>query len=594
MRQKRSRLWQIWLPADLENKGTATMGERQKFLCGNAVSKGIAIAKAYRYEPLDLKVSKSKCDKEETEAECRRFQSAREQAKEELQTLYAALEEEHPDQAKIFVAHQEVLEDEEMTEETENVIKEDCLTAESAVDTIFNQYADLLKQVEDPLIAGRAADFLDVKARVLRLLLGKEEKRLDHFAEDVIVVAHDLLPSDTANLDRDHVKGLTTEVGGSNSHCAILARSFSLPAILGAEDAMTQIQDGQDLILDGLTGQIWLDFSQEEKEQYEQKRQLWKKQIEEEQTYLLRPGATKDEVKIALGINVGSDAYDTAGAAYDFIGLFRTEFLYMENDHMPTEEEQFSVYRRILEGAKGKSVTLRTLDIGGDKTLPYFSLPKEDNPFLGERALRLCFSHMEIFETQMRAALRASVYGNLQIMFPMVGSMEDIRKAKEAVRKVMDALKQEGIAYDPKVKIGVMIEVPSLALQADLVAQEVDFASIGSNDLTQYVCAADRMNAAMEPYYQTYAPAMVRLLGFVFESFQKANKPISVCGEMAGNPKGAALLVGLGARKLSMNAAMLAAVKAELARHRIDELEKMAKTCQELCTEKEIKEQMEM
>ena len=194
----------------------------------------------------------------------------------------------------------------------------------------------------------------------------------------------------------------------------------------------------------------------------------------------------------------------------------------------------------------------------------------------------------------MRAALRASVYGNLQIMFPMVGSMEDIRKAKEAVRKVMDALDQEGIAYDPKVKIGVMIEIPSLALQADLVAQEVDFASIGSNDLTQYVCAADRMNAAMETYYQTYAPAMIRLLGFVFESFQKVNKPISVCGEMAGNPKGAALLVGLGARKLSMNAAMLAAVKAELARHTIDELEKMAKACQGLCTEKEIKEQMEM
>ena len=237
---------------------------------------------------------------------------------------------------------------------------------------------------------------------------------------------------------------------------------------------------------------------------------------------------------------------------------------------------------------------MRTLDIGGDKTLPYFSLPKEDNPFLGERALRLCFSHMEIFETQVRAALRASVYGNLQIMFPMVGSMEDIRKAKEAVRKVMDALDQEGIVYDPKVKIGVMIEIPSLALQADLVAQEVDFASIGSNDLTQYVCAADRMNAAMETYYQTYAPAMIRLLGFVFESFQKVNKPISVCGEMAGNPKGAALLVGLGARKLSMNAAMLAAVKAELARHTIDELEKMAKTCQGLCTEKEIKEQMEM
>lgn len=594
MRQKRSRLWLPWLPVDLENKGTVTMGEGQMFLSGNAVSKGIAIAKAYRYEPLDLTISKRTCKPEETEAEDRRFQLARKQAKEELQVLYAALEEQHPDQAKIFLAHQEVIEDEEMIEETMDAIKVDCMTAENAVDTIFNQYADLLRQVKDPLIAGRAADLLDVRARVLRLLLGKEERRLDHFAEDVIVVAHDLLPSDTANLDRVHVKGLITEVGGSNSHCAILARSFLLPAILGAGDAMSRIKDGQDLILDGLTGQIWLDFSKEEKEQYEQKRQLWKKQIEEEQTFLLRPGATKDGAEIALGINVGSDSYDTAEEAYDFIGLFRTEFLYMENDHMPTEEEQFRVYRRILEGAKGKPVTLRTLDIGGDKTLPYFSLPKEDNPFLGERALRLCFSHREIFETQVRAALRASVYGSLQIMFPMVGSVEDIRQAKAWVSQIMSALDQEGIAYDPKVKIGVMIEVPSLALQADLVAQEVDFASIGSNDLTQYVCAADRMNAAMEPYYQTYAPAMIRLLGFVFDSFQKANKPISVCGEMAGNPKGAALLVGLGARKLSMNAAMLAAVKAELARHTIDELEKMAKTCQGLCTEKEIKEQMEM
>ena len=540
------------------------MGERQKFLCGNAVSKGIAIAKAYRYEPLDLKVSKSKCDKEETEAECRRFQSAREQAKEELQTLYAALEEEHPDQAKIFVAHQEVLEDEEMTEETENVIKEDCLTAESAVDTIFNQYADLLKQVEDPLIAGRAADFLDVKARVLRLLLGKEEKRLDHFAEDVIVVAHDLLPSDTANLDRDHVKGLITEVGGSNSHCAILARSFSLPAILGAEDAMTQIQDGQDLILDGLSGQIWLDFSQEEKEQYEQKRQLWKKQIEEEQTYLLRPGATKDEVKIALGINVGSDAYDTAGAAYDFIGLFRTEFLYMENDHMPTEEEQFSVYRRILEGAKGKPVTLRTLDIGGDKTLPYFSLPKEDNPFLGERALRLCFSHMEIFETQMRAALRASVYGNLQIMFPMVGSMEDIRRAKEAVRKVMDALKQEGIVYDPKVKIGVMIEVPSLALQADLVAQEVDFASIGTNDLTQYTLAIDRQNQKLEDFYDSHHPAVLAMIRMAAESAHAEGKWIGICGELGADVTLTETFLKMGIDELSVAPGMVLKVRQKI------------------------------
>ena len=322
-----------------------------------------------------------------------------------------------------------------------------------------------------------------------------------------------------------------------------------------------------------------LTFSDEEKEEYRQKQETWKNQILEEQIFLLRKGATRDGDKIDIGINVGSEQYDAVEAAYDFIGLFRTEFLYMENDHMPTEEEQFVVYRHILEKAKGKPVTLRTLDIGGDKTLPYFILPKEDNPFLGERALRLCFSHPEILQTQLRAAIRASAYGRMQIMFPMVGSLEDIRKAKTMVREIMQELDARRVEYDHDIKIGVMIEVPSLAIMADLVAKEVDFASIGSNDLTQYVCAADRMNAVMEPYYQTYSPAMLRLLEFVFSSFNKQNKPISVCGEMAGNPKGAALLVGLGARKLSMNYAMLAAVKAELSRHTMHELEEMAEKC---------------
>ena len=590
MRQKRSRLWQIWLPADLENKGTATMGERQKFLCGNAVSKGIAIAKAYRYEPLDLKVSKSKCDKEETEAECRRFQSAREQAKEELQTLYAALEEEHPDQAKIFVAHQEVLEDEEMTEETENVIKEDCLTAESAVDTIFNQYADLLKQVEDPLIAGRAADLLDVKARVLRLLLGKEEKRLDHFAEDVIVVAHDLLPSDTANLDRDHVKGLITEVGGSNSHCAILARSFSLPAILGAEDAMTQIQDGQDLILDGLTGQIWLDFSQEEKEQYEQKRQLWKKQIEEEQTYLLRPGATKDEVKIALGINVGSDAYDTAGAAYDFIGLFRTEFLYMENDHMPTEEEQFSVYRRILEGAKGKPVTLRTLDIGGDKTLPYFSLPKEDNPFLGFRAVRYCLDRKEMYKIQLRALIRASVFGKIKIMIPLVTCVNELREVKVLVEDIKADLDRENIPYDKNISVGVMIETPAASEIADLLAKEADFFSIGTNDLTQYTMAVDRGNSKVAYLYSVYNPAVIRSIKRIISAAANENIIAGMCGEAAADPLLTPLLISFGLKEFSVNASSILRTRAQIAKWTKAEADKVADEVMKCATQEEVYE----
>ena len=552
------------------------MIEKNNLLYGEPVSEGIAIAKAYLYETPDLKLPKETHAQGDVKAQCNRFAAAKEQAKKELVSLYESLVPTHPKQAEIFMAHCELLDDEEMSSETESAIKEDELTAESAVDKVYNQYAELLGRVEDPLIAGRAADILDVKRRVLCILMGKEEKRLDRFTEDVIVVAHDLLPSDTANLDLSHVKGIITETGGANSHCAILARSFSLPAILGAKGIMEQAEDGQMLVVDGILGKICLSPSEEERVFYEKKRMEWEKEKQAEDKYLLQTATTKDGVEILLGINVGSDKYEVKDAAYDFVGLFRTEFLYMENDHMPTEEEQFAAYRNVVEKAHGKCVTLRTLDIGGDKTLSYFSMPKEDNPFLGERAIRLCFAHPEILQTQLRAALRASAYGTLQLMFPMVGSLEDIGKAKEMVREAMAQLDAKGQQYDHQIRLGVMMEVPSLALISDLVAKEVDFASIGSNDLTQYVCAADRMNPTMGAYYQSDSPAMCRLMEYVFSSFAKEKKSVSVCGEMAGTPKNAALLVGLGARKLSMNYASLAAVKAELKKHTLEELEKMA------------------
>ena len=297
---------------------------------------------------------------------------------------------------------------------------------------------------------------------------------------------------------------------------------------------------------------------------------------EAEKNFLNKPAIMKDGTEIKIGINIGSQEFDVPTDRYDFIGLFRTEFLYMEGKELPGEETQFEAYRQVVQKAKGHPITLRTLDIGGDKTLPYMELPKEDNPFLGKRAIRLCFAEKELFLTQLRAALRASAYGPLQIMFPMVGSLEDIRKAKEYLNLAKEQLKERKQQFDEQIRIGIMIEIPAIALIADLAAEEVDFASIGSNDLTQYLSAADRMNPEVAAYYKSDSTAMLRLLRFVFQEFSKRGKEISVCGEMAGNPETAQLLVGLGARKLSMSSGNIAGVKAKLAECTLQELTALA------------------
>ena len=457
-----------------------------------------------------------------------------------------------------------------------------------AIEKVFDEFTVLLSKVADPLIAGRAADLQDVKRRLLRVYQGKEEKNLSTLTEDVIVVAHDLLPSDTATLNRQHVKGIVTEIGGSNSHSAILARSFQIPAVLGVADAMKQIPDGEFLSIDALSGILVVNPDKDEQQAFLEKRRVFLEKRKIEEQYLDKAGATKDGYSIQIGINVGSTDFDVPKTQFDFVGLFRTEFLYMENTHLPTEEEQFEAYKKVLEHAKGNPVTLRTLDIGGDKTLPYMELPEEENPFLGKRALRLCFAEPDIFMTQLRAALRASAYGPLQIMFPMVGSMEDIYRAKAYVREAMEQLQQEKAAFDKDIKIGIMIEVPSIALIADMAAEEVDFASVGSNDLTQYVSATDRMNSEVTSYYQNYSPAMIRLLGYIADAFNQKGKELSVCGEMAGNPKAAVILAGLGIKKLSMSATNIAGVKAALANITLEDARELANKCKKIKTEEEI------
>lgn len=566
----------------------------RKILKGNPVSPGLAIAKAYLYEPLEIEVTEGYFEPDTVEEELNMFRDAHARTREELENLYNMLKKSDEEKAKIFLAHMEILEDEEILEEIQMAIEEEWLYPDAAIQKVFDEFAKLLSNVADPLIAGRATDLHDVKNRLLRVYHGKEEKSLSTLLEDVIVIAHDLLPSDTATLDRQHVKGIITEIGGLNSHSAILARSFQIPAILGISDAMNEIGDGVMMAMDALSGEIILAPTEEDVTDTNKKKELFLAKRREEELYLSKPGVTKDGQLISIGINVGSTDFDVPKEHFDFVGLFRTEFLYMENASLPAEEEQFESYKKVLQNAKGNPVTLRTLDIGGDKTLPYMELPKEDNPFLGKRALRLCLAEKEIFLTQLRAALRASAFGPLQIMFPMVGSMEDIYHAKDCIEEAKHQLDEKGQAYDKNILIGIMIEIPSIALIAELAAEEVDFASIGSNDLTQYVSACDRMNPDVTAYYQNYSPAMVKLLGNIFDAFISKGKMVSVCGEMAGNPKAAVLLAGLGAKKLSMSAANIAGVKAALAGVTLEEAKEIANQCKKLKTEAEIKAFLEM
>lgn len=538
------------------------MCAERKMLNGIPVSAGMAMAKVYHFKPLNFDIRQEAISKEMIFEQLEKFQGALIQAKHELDILYQELLLEDVSKAKIFAAHKELLEDEEILAEVQIAIEEELLCTEAAIEKVFTMFADMLANVADPLIAGRAADLVDVKQRLIHICMGKETGGLNGFAEDVIVVAHDLLPSHTATMDRNHIKGIVTEVGGYNSHSAILARSFSIPAILGVSKACTQIAEEAFVLMDAKEGTLIISPDETDKEIFLTKKKLIDTDKEKKEAFRLKPCVLQDGRKVEIGLNIGHSSFETEEGLYDFIGLFRTEFLYMENDHLPDEDEQFVAYKEVVERANGRVVTLRTLDIGGDKILPYMELPKEENPFLGKRAIRLCFDQKDIFLTQLRAALRASAYGSLQIMFPMVGRLEDIQQAKDFVEQAKEQLKERGCAFDEHIRLGVMIEIPSLAMMADIVATQVDFASVGTNDLTQYMCAADRMNEEVNLYYESDSVAMYRILKFIFESFDRVGKPVSVCGEMAGDPGMAKMLVELGAKKLSMSGTSIAEVKA--------------------------------
>lgn len=547
-----------------------------RILKGNPVSRGIALAKVYIYKAFKADVHESYFEAGQETEKYKQFTDALAAAETELDAIVASLAVESPEKAKIFTAHIEILNDEEVAEEVKDMIFSSRAMPDYAVDMVFTEFALLLEKAKDPLIAARAADLRDVRNRVLRILKGEKEHNLANLREKVIVVAHDLLPSDTATLDRSHVMGIVTEVGGATSHTAIIARSYKIPAVLGVPDATEIMKNGEMVILDALKGQVMLEPEKATITDFEAK--LEKFLYDEKQTaeYLDRIPLVASGERFSVGLNIGSTEPDEGFKYIDFIGLFRTEFLYMESEHMPTEDEQFAAYKKVLANAMGNPVTLRTLDIGGDKSLRYLVLPKEDNPFLGNRALRLCLDMPEMFKTQLRAALRASAFGPMQIMFPMVGTIDDIRAANAAVAEAKAELRAEGIPFDEKINIGIMIEIPSIAMIADLAAEETDFASVGTNDLTQYLHAVDRMNSNITDYYQSSSPAMFRILGKIFKEYNDAGKPVSVCGELAGEPLAAIVLFGLGLRKFSMNASNIAHVKRMLSLFTLAETEEIA------------------
>lgn len=557
---------------------------------GTAVSAGVVLGKVYLYKRFAFNVDQSPA--EAPAAELAHYQAACKAAQNELEKLclhFKAAGDEA--KAAIFAAHIEILEDETMAEEIQTGICSGKNSGSWMIQSVYEQYESMFEKLSDPIIRERALDLRDVCTRLLRCWEGLPEQNLSALPEPVIIVAHDLVPSDTATLDRQNVQGIITEVGGSTSHSAIIARSYEIPAVLGVSGIVSELKELQEVILDAVDGEVLTAFDEKDRAVYEGKRQETLRRQAQTKRYIDREPITPDGVRIAVELNIASvDSQNLEGSKYtDGVGLFRSEFLYMGHSTLPTEEEQFQAYRKVLMTYGSRPVILRTLDIGGDKPLDCLDIPKEANPFLGNRALRLCFQHPKMFHTQLRAALRASVYGNLWLMFPMVASMDDIDRAKSCVEMAKRELTAEGILFHSELKVGIMVEIPAIALLADQAAKEVDFASIGTNDLTQYLTAVDRGNPDVKEYYQTYHPALFRLIGYIVRSFAAQGKPVGVCGEMGGDPLAAAVLIGLGMRQLSMGISSVAPVKQMILSTSCASAESMAKTVCGLSTADEVK-----
>ncbi|MCF6408697.1 phosphoenolpyruvate--protein phosphotransferase [Pseudalkalibacillus salsuginis] len=536
-------------------------------ITGIGASAGIAIAKVFKLENPALEIVKTTINNPEQEVE--RFKEAISQSKTELEVIKDHAEKElGEDKAAIFAAHLLVLQDPELIDNVTSKINEDKTNAESALDEVSGMFISMFENMDNEYMKERAADIRDVRKRVLAHLMNVEFNTPSMITEEVIIIADDLTPSDTAQLNRTFVKGFATDIGGRTSHSAIMARSMEIPSVVGTKEITGSVENGTTVIIDGIDGVVIIDPTEDEKASYEQKRVRYEEQKNEWAKLVDESTKSADDKHVELAANIGTpkDLPGVLNNGAEGIGLYRTEFLYMNRDQLPTEEEQFEAYKEVLSKMEGKPVVIRTLDVGGDKELPYLNLPKELNPFLGYRAIRLCLDQQSIFRTQLKALLRASAFGNLKVMFPMIATLDEFRQAKAILLEEKEKLEQGGVDVSDSIEIGMMVEIPSTAVMADLFAKEVDFFSIGTNDLIQYTMAADRMNEQVSYLYQPYNPAILRLVKNVIDAAHKEGKWAGMCGEMAGDEIAIPILLGLGLDEFSMSATSILPARNQIRR----------------------------
>lgn len=565
-----------------------------KELKGIAASDGIAIAKAYLLVEPDLSYEKTEVT--DVESEVKRFESALEVSRTELSMIREkAAKDLGEDKAQIFDAHLLVLNDPELTGPIEESIKNSKTNAETALQETTDMFIGMFESMDNEYMRERAADIKDVRKRVLSHLLGVTIPNPALIDEEVVVVAADLTPSDTAQLNRNFVKGFVTDIGGRTSHSAIMARSLEIPAVVGTKEVTASVAKNDIVIIDGLEGNVIIHPTEEQIAHYEKIKSDFALQQAEWDKLKNEKTVSKDGVHVEFAANIGTpnDLEGVISNGGEAVGLYRTEFLYMGRDNFPTEEEQFEAYKAVVSGMDGKSVVVRTLDIGGDKTLPYLELPEEMNPFLGFRAIRLCFANEELFRTQLRALLRASVYGNLKIMFPMIATVNEFRQARDILLDEKAKLKAAGTEVSDSIELGIMIEIPAAAVLADQFAKEVDFFSIGTNDLIQYTMAADRMNERVSYLYQPYNPSILRLVKMVIDASHKEGKWTGMCGEMAGDQTAVPLLLGLGLDEFSMSASSILKSRSLIKRLDQSEMVKLAEEALNKSTAEEVVELVE-
>lgn len=558
---------------------------------GTGASPGVALGKALVIEHSELNIEKKNI--ENVEAEVEKLQVAVEESKKELEQVKERAKVELGEhEAEIFEAHLLVLQDPELIDQTIAKIRDEKVNADFALNEVKEMFVSIFESMDNEYMRERAADIKDVTNRVLRHILGIKVVDLSALSEEVILIAHDLTPSDTATMNKKMVLGFLTNIGGRTSHTAIMARTLEIAAVVGLSDVTENVKDGDFIVFNGETGQVIVNPDEKVINEYRDLKSKFNEEKEALKQLIGKASITLDDRHVELAGNIGSpnDLEGLLKNDAEGVGLYRTEFLYMDKeDDFPSEEEQYEAYKAVLEGMNGKPIVIRTLDIGGDKELKYFKMDEEMNPFLGYRAIRLCLDRTDIFKTQLRALYRASVHGKLRIMFPMISSLEELLKSKEIIKEVLAEMDAEGMEYSKDVEVGMMIEIPSAAVISDILAKHVDFFSIGTNDLIQYTCAVDRMNQKISYLYNQFNPAVLRLIKMVIDNAHKEGKWVGMCGEAAGDQRMIPILLGMGLDEFSMSPISILPARKFITSVKYEDMKKFANEVLTMGTAEEIK-----